>query len=83
MENYFNGAVAGKDSLSQYIKHYSKEERKGKDDQDLKKGIFCKNQYIDRTDENLVSEFSSGIFGDKFLRLANHPRKGSVLISNL
>ena len=37
MENYFNRAIAGKHPLSQYIKHHSKEEGQGKDDEDLKK----------------------------------------------
>ena len=32
---------------------------------------------------NLIGEFSSGIFGDQFLGLADHTSKGSVLIANL
>ena len=32
---------------------------------------------------NLIGEFSSGIFGDQFLGLADHTSKGSVLVANL
>ena len=56
VENYFNGAIAGKDPLSQYIKHHCKEEGKGKDDQNLKMGRYSvqQYQYEDRTVDNFV-----------------------------
>ena len=70
MENYLNRAIAGEHPLPQNIKYHCKEEGKSKDDQNLKKKNVEKRTEVFFV--NLISEFSSCIFGDELLRLANH-----------